>query len=531
MKRIIALLLTLLLLSGGALAETDFERDYYIPPAIQDGQYPIAQNNVSLSYWMTIDTRALTYIEDNDGNAAWKKAQEITGVDYQFIHPSAGTASEAFSTMIASGELPDLIQMSTENAYAGGIEKMYEDGAIVDLTPYLEAYAPQYWEVIHHDDTVLRQVTCNGKVLGFYKITFADAQPWVRANVRADWLKEFGMDSPMTIADYEAYFDAILANKPGVVPLHINFNNAETLMPLLSAFDMLKGFYVEDGVVKHFWNADGLKEFITLMSQWYEKGYITKDFASLTDTEVYAMFDAGTLGMYIGSCDTCAIRAADLGIEVTNCRYMRKTENSVVHTELTNYPVAEDLQTVTVVTSACDNIAAAVQALNYNYTKEGALNFTFGIEGEHWNYDKSTGIPTFTEFMTNNPDGMTIGHVSYIYKCHIRSGYVFPDEIGIPSLSAPDEETINARALWAGEHDPNVNSELRLPPIRLVSEDNEERSEIMTEVDSFGMEMLLKYVTGVESLDSFDTFQEELYAMGLDRALEITQNAYDEFVK
>ena len=62
--------------------------------------------------------------------------------------------------------------------------------------------------------------------------------------------------------------------------------------------------------------------------------------------------------------------------------------------------------------------------------------------------------------MTKNPDGMTIGHVSYIYKCHIRSGYVFPDNIGIPSTS----NTGKGRGKWVGDNDPNVSSELRLPP-------------------------------------------------------------------
>ena len=528
MKRLVALILACLLMVGSAIAETDFEKEYFIPSLIQEGQYPaVTDGSVSLTYWMPIDTRALTYIEDNDGNAAWKLAQETTGIDYKFIHPAAGTATESFNTMMASGELPDLIQMTTENMYSGGIEKMYNDGAIVDLTPYLEEYAPQYWDEIHHDDTILRQVTCNGKVLGFYKMTFADAQPWVYANIREDWLKEFGMESPATIAEYEAYFDAILANKPGVVPLYVNFNNAEQLMPLLSAFDMLKGFYVDNGVVKNFWNADGLKEFIELMRKWYEKGYITKDFASLTDTEVFAMFDVGTLGMYIGSYETAAIRAADLNIEVSHCRYMRKEKDSKVRTEITNYPVSETLPVVTVVTSACKDVAAAVKALNFNYTKEGALAFTFGMEGDHWNYDETTGIPTFTEFMTKNPDGMTIGHVSYIYKCHIRSGYVFPDNIGIPSTS----NTGKGRGKWVGDNDPNVSSELRLPPIRMLPEDSEERNEIMTEVDSYGTEMLLKYVTGVESMDSFDSFVNEVMDMGLDRALEITQKAYDEFVK
>ncbi len=526
LKKLFLLTLALMLFTCTALA--DYQSDYYIPPVANEGQYPVVSDgSVSLSYWMSINASAVSWIANNDENSAWKKFQEVTGVDLKFIHPAVGTEAESFKIMVASGDLPDLIQCSY-GTYTGGLPQMYTDGLIVDLKPYLEEYAPQYWEVINHDPDTFRYVQDDDKILGFYRITYDDANPWTRANLRQDWLDEFGMESPVTIADYEAYFDAILANKPGVTPLTINLENAETLMPFTSAFDLLKAFYVEDGVVKNYYNADQLYDFVSLMNKWFQKGYISKDFASLTDTEVMALFDGGMLGMYVGSCDNCAIRTANMDIEVTNARYMRKEADSVVKTEIFVTPATQSW--LTVVTTACKDIPAAVAAMNYAYTKEGAETFTFGIEGEHFNYDPVTGIPTFTEFMTNNPNGMTISNVSYVYKCHISSRYSFPDTIGIPTLKSADGTTIDARGLWRGENDPLVNASLRLPAMKLTAAESQERADVMAEVGTYGQEMIYKFVVGTESLDKFEAFQKEIMDMGLRRGLEITQGAYDRFI-
>lgn len=533
-KKTLALLLSLVLLAASSVAAADeFADAFYIPPVVNEGQYPIQSDEpIELEYFAAFNTQALPYSTSWDGCESWQQHQKETGVSIKWIHPS-NDVREEFQLMLASGDLPDLIEMEP-SYYPGGLLAMYEDGIIQDLTPYIDQYAPQYKEVINNDPNCLAQVLDGDMNLGMFKITYEKVQrPFIRANVREDWLEEFGMESPMTIADYEAYFDAILANKPGVTPLTIKFEDASAVMPLSSAFDLLKEFFVEDGKVTHFWNNDNLFDFLSLMNKWYQKGYISRDFASLTDTEIAALFDSGNLGMCITNADTVAVRVEDIeNIKVTNTRYMRKEKDSIVHTETANTPVTESYQVVTVVTTACENVEEAVQFLNYGYTKEGALLHTFGIEGKAWNYDPVTGVPCFTDLMVNNPDGWTISHVSWIYKMHASSRYVFPDSIGIPS-STNNYSAKSSRDLWAGANDPNVDSSLRLPPIKLTAEENDERSEIMTEVDTYGQEMLYKFVVGTEALteENFAKYVEKIEGMGLSRALEITQGAYDRFVK
>lgn len=144
------------------------------------------------------------------------------------------------------------------------------------------------------------------------------------------------------------------------------------------------------------------------------------------------MFDVGQLACIGDSVDATYSRVADK-FTVTNLPYMRKEADSVIGSNLPNWPVDEMNAWVTVITSACENVEAAVQYLNYGYTYEGSLYFSFGLEGEHWNWGDD-GLPKFTDVILNNADGMTISNVSYALKIHFGSRYCYltPSAIQAP---------------------------------------------------------------------------------------------------
>lgn len=524
MKRILAITLALVLLCGCALAELD---DYYKPPVMNEGQYPIAEEGVKLTYWMPINAGAANFISSYDENPSYQKIQENTGVDIEFIHPAAGTVTDSLQIMLASGELPDMIQIQRESWYAGGLKALYEEGAIIDISPYLDEYAPQYKEVVMNSEEAQRQIVDEGRVYGFYKITYADPMPYIRFNANKQWLEEFGMSEPKTIAEYEAYFQAVLDNKPGVTPLYVQPTSMEQMGLVMGAFDMLKDWYmVDDSTVGYWANAAQYKEFLTLMNEWYDKGYLSKDFASLTLEEAQALFDVGQIACMGDSVDLVFSRTTSDTFTATNFPYMRKEADSVVGNSTASWPVDNDNAWVTVITSSCKNVEAAVQYLNYGYTYEGSLYFTFGIEGEHWNWGVD-GVPKFTDEILNNPKGMTISNVSYALKIHFGSRYCYPDSIGHPG-TASNEDALRIRTMW--KDDKNEQNYLRLVPISLTTEEANERAELMIQVDTYANEMMLKFITGAESLDYYDAYLQELGARGLDRAMEITQGALNRYL-
>ena len=69
-------------------------------------------------------------------------------------------------------------------------------------------------------------------------------------------------------------------------------------------------------------------------------------------------------------------------------------------------------------------------------------------------------------------------------------------------------------------------SELQLTP-----EETKERSEIITEVSSYVSEMMLQFITGAKPLDQYDEYLQGLKDRSFDRAKEITQIAYDRYMK
>ncbi len=528
MKKIFACLLGLTLLFGNVAFAAEHLEGFYTPPHTNEGQYPIAQEGVKLSYWMALNSGAANFIASHAENPSYQALQKDTGVEIEFIHPAANTAVESFRMMLVSGNLPDLMQVQAGSWYPGDLKALYEDGAIIDLMPYLEEYAPQYLEVIMEDEVAQRQIIDDGKVFGFYKLTYADPLPYVRFNVNKDWLDEFGMSEPKTTAEYEAFFQAVLDNKPGVIPFYFSTESAEQCNLLMGAFDILKGFYLQpDGVTAgHYANQEGYKEFLTLMNSWYTKGYLSKDYVSMTQAEAQTMFDAGQLACIGDSVDATFSRAqANNKFSVTNLPYMRKEADSVVGGSVASWPVDMDNQWVTVISSSCKNVEAAIQYLNYGYTYEGSLLHSFGIEGEHWNWGED-GLPKFTDEILNNPKGMTISNVSYALKIHFGSRYCYPDTIGHPG-TASNAEALRIRTMW--QDDENEQNYLRFPPVTLTTEEAAQRNELMIEVNTYANEMMLKFISGAEPLSNFDTYVQNINKYGLEEALGITQVALDRF--
>jgi len=61
--------------------------------------------------------------------------------------------------------------------------------------------------------------------------------------------------------------------------------------------------------------------------------------------------------------------------------------------------------------------------------------------------------------------------------------------------------------------------------VKLTSEENAERADLMAQVDTYAKEMMIKFIMGAESLDNFDEYVKSVEEYGLARAIEITQGA------
>lgn len=487
--------------------------------------YPIVTDgSLTLDYWMPISSAALQVIETYADNTAYQKVQEDTGVKINFIHPTVGKEKEQFNLMITSGELPDIIQYASY--YNGGVLQGYNDGVYADLTPYLEEYAPDYLALINSSDELRREVYKDGKVIAFERIKTEDDLISCRVLLRGDWLKEFGMDVPVTLEDYEAYFQAILDNKPGVAPIVFKpVGNASEMRLQFGPFDMLPDWYQVDGKVTHWYNNENLREYLTVMNKWYEAGYISKDFISVNTAERHTMFDSGQVGCYIQSVSNAISRTAELSdFELETAPYPRKTQDQILHNGPSKNAVGTSYSTC--ISTSCENIEEAVAFLNYGYTEEGINTYNYGKEGYSWEKG-ADGEPVYTDVMLNNPEGLNDSQLAYVHRIHFAPKYTVPDYKCLPA-NVKDPETLAFLQKWDGKD--QYDSAYDMPPVTLTTEENNERADILAEVSPYVEEMVYKFITGAESLDHFDKYLETLQSMNFDRAVEITQQAYDRYM-
>ncbi|GIP15611.1 hypothetical protein J40TS1_12530 [Paenibacillus montaniterrae] len=71
--------------------------------------------------------------------------------------------------------------------------------------------------------------------------------------------------------------------------------------------------------------------------------------------------------------------------------------------------------------------------------------------------------------------------------------------------------------------------EKRIPPVSIAIEDSSRFASIMTDINTYKDEMILKFIMGAESLDNFDKFVETIKALGIEEAIQIQQAALERY--
>jgi putative aldouronate transport system substrate-binding protein len=259
------------------------------------------------------------------------------------------------------------------------------------------------------------------------------------------------------------------------------------------------------------------------MNQWYKAGYLSSDF-SMSESQIFAAFDSGKLGMYYGSVDAVRSRTANLPIKIESAPFPRIGRDDKMHTAPPTWPVDISNPYPTVVTTKCRQVEAAVKFLNYGYTVKGARTYNYGVEGV--TYTMVNGEPKYTDYMLNPPNNMTASNTSYVFKIHFGPKLTDSDLKAHPGV-VKSPEGVAWRKRWSD--DPNVDAAYQMPPLTLKAEENTRRSAIMTNVNTYTSEMHLKFITGAEPLSSFPNYLKEIDRMGFQEAKKITQAAYDRY--
>lgn len=451
---------------------------------------------------------------------------EMTGINVEWQFPSAGTDNtQAFNLMLVSDDLPDIIfYQIISNA-----QQYIDDGVIRDLTADLPVYAPNYWQYLQeneHYDKSLKTDAGQYYGVGSFRESIWGAV-YAGPVLRKDWLDEQGLDEPVTMEDWDNIirtFNEAYGARFAFVPsrMYAGFGSAYGAFATFTP-----GFYIDDNdQVQYAMAQENWKNYMQQLNTWYEDGLIDPDSVTLDDDGMNTKTlnnETGTtvtaisqMSAWIQNADSAGTGAEWIGVSYP----VAQEGDAIVATQMEdtvqNYVAA--------VTTSCsdENLPLALRWLDYGFTEEGYMYWNYGTEGV--SYTMEDGVPTFTDTVLNDPAGTRYGLDKYIGTQW--AGISKQAEGMVKQKNAP--ESVAAVDLWVENNE--MTEHLMPYGVTLTTEESTEYSSLATSINTYASEMALKYLTGEESLDNFDSFVETLNGMGLERVLEIQQAAYDRFL-
>ncbi|MBR3764034.1 MAG: extracellular solute-binding protein [Clostridia bacterium] len=450
--------------------------------------------------------------------------EEATGVDVVFQSPP-DNSEDAYKMMVASGKLPDVIMWQ----HSAAMDRMYEEGTIIDLTDLIAQYAPNLTRIFNERPELRREVeTAEGRLYYFPSInpmlTVEDVcrKSYSGLIIRQDWLDKLGLSVPQTIGEWYEVLTAFKLRDPNGNGFQDEIPFDGWALPYFApAFGVLNTFCVKaDGTVAFGPMEPEYKEYLETMHQWYAEGLLGPNCLIHSDSWWTENIVNGLTGSFAGLDN--AWRYYLPGMQENDAAAAMSPVGWPMNADGVRYTPREDVAghmatAVTVITSACEDPVAAVKFIDYMYSEEGSALLTWGIEGK--SYTVVDGKKQLTEHaLSIDPDHdwlmlyeYAIGHAS------------FPkyDGENVVLASYPEEQLI-AEQTWA-----DASTALIFPPyIPFTVEERAVIDSVMDDVNNYFTEMHIKFITGAEPLSNYDAFIAQLERMGLDRVLDIYRTAY-----
>ena len=171
------------------------------------------------------------------------------------------------------------------------------------------------------------------------------------------------------------------------------------------------------------------------------------------------------------------------------------------------------------ISSQCKNIEAACRFLDYFWTEEGGKFASLGTEGV--SYETVDGHPQFTKLVAENPDGL-----SFAAARNLFSRVTWPHLHNDMDVYDTNETLREMVEVWS---DTNMLAHL-YPAITPTVEESDAITSTYTTIDTYCKEMIVKFIIGMEPMDRYDAFVDQLKALGIEEVLTVRQAMYDRFL-
>ncbi|MDO3409855.1 extracellular solute-binding protein [Saccharibacillus sp. CPCC 101409] len=480
--------------------------------------YPFKED-VTLDVWMPANTN----VPDMNKQVVQDQVEKLTGIKVNFITPPVGQEADAFTLMISSGELPDII--IDPGRYPGGLEAGLNDGAFLDLTDLIEKNAPNY-NAWRNSDEMRRKttVTDDGKLLGIHGIAPYSEWMWFGMLIKKEALEKTGLDVPTTVDEWHTFLTK--AKEVGYSePLNYGSTYGQIFTGILNgAYGVWDWTFIDkDGKVQWGPAQPQAKEYLTTMQQWNKEGLLNRDWATADFNQRMATAISDKTAAMMDSPDTMwSYWKQQNDIDFVGAPNPVLNEGDQPQVSYKNFMRAG---TSAAITTQAKNVEAAMAFLDFGFSKKGWELLNYGEYGSVHLIDKD-GKPYFPadSYIYKDPEGQPVATTLHKYRMHSWPD-IRDEHNSNPLIVAEGSYSGDIRKTWTEEMD----SSMTMPPITFTQAEASREAELGNQLATLRSEYFAKIIMGEMPVDSYDKFLQEAQKMGLDEFLSLHQAALDRY--
>ncbi len=455
---------------------------------------------------------------------AYRMASEKLGIDVEYIHASDGDAE--LNLLVASGDYPDLIT-SSWFGYAGGIERAYHDGVIIDLKPHVDAGKTPYFAGLMDSVPGLREGMLNdtGQILAFrrYEPGAAD-RPFRGFVIREDWLEAVGRQSPTSIDEWHdtlmAFRDAGLSSG---APF-IGRQGEQNWLRFASAWGVThhESFQLdprnpESGRVVYGRATDAYRDFLATMLDWIDKGLVDPESLIIDEATLrrrWANSEAGAAYHAISffAAPRDALLAANPDAEMIGVGIPMGPAGRPFRDRYFGRITVQGQQNT--VSTTARNLDAVLTWADFWFSEEGSTLADWGVEGE--SFVEENGVKRYI---------VSQDEVHRWAKSDYGTARLMDVQASYANYNA---HQLEVDRVWTEE--PRADNSIFLPDVlSFTPEESRRRAQLLGDIETYTEETIFQFLFRERPLSDWDAYVAQLRRMGLDEVTAIYQASWERY--
>jgi putative aldouronate transport system substrate-binding protein len=456
--------------------------------------------------------------------------EEKSNIHIDWVEIPAQSFMEKWNLMLSSGDYPEAFYgRGMENS---GLDELYgTNGIFIPLDDLIEQHAPNIKKMFDTVPGAKARSMVNGKIYSLPNPASAyHIQTEHKFYINKVWLDKLSLQVPTTTDELYNVLKAFKTmdpndnGKPDEIPFTTlsvsGYDGLDTLFGSWGVPDNARDHLnVNEGKVSFVPAQAGYRQGLEYLNKLYSEGLIDQEVFTQTDQQVTAKGSGqdvvlGSFVRHIGDYVVGPERFDDyVAVPV-----LKGPDGYQLATRI-DFPRL--MLNTFVITNKNKNPEATIRWIDYMFTEQGALEFNLGTENVNWKWnDDGTwevlsppeGVNSNTFRNGNSPGGYGL---SWISEELLAKG---------KSTSKTEEAYVEHTKLY----EPYFPKEV-YPTLRLTKDQSDQLSTIKSSLFNYVNEMQGKFMTGQEPLSKWDAYVKELNKIGMEKYVQIMQEAYDNY--